>query len=215
MATKAGKNIAVALPLYDRVREILDAARANVARTVNTTQVVVNWMVGREIVEAEQAGRRRADYGAELLQELAARLNADFGSGYGVDNLELFRRFYLEYPGLLPQTISDAPRRKSAQPENSEAVRRNSAAASGRVETGTGADRQSANLSAGTRQGLRLRLAPRAHYAGRRPFLHRPGLLPHHPEMLRADRSQGWKADARRSRANSVLCELLRPGTAH
>ena len=113
MATKAGKKIMVAPPLYDRVREILDAARAHIARTVNTTQVVVNWMVGREIVEAEQSGRRRADYGAELLQELAARLKADFGSGYGVDNLELFRRFYLEYPRLLPEMNSDAPRRNS------------------------------------------------------------------------------------------------------
>lgn len=127
MAMKANKNITVAHPLYDRVREILDAARASIARTVNTTQVIVNWMIGREIVEAEQSGRRRADYGTELLQELAARLKADFGPGYGVDNLELFRRFYLEYRDLLPELISDAPRRKST-PANSDAVRRNSAA---------------------------------------------------------------------------------------
>jgi len=55
-----------------------------------------------------------------LLGELAERLQAEFGTGYGVDNLELFRRFYLEYPQLLadavPGTISDAPRRKSAGP---------------------------------------------------------------------------------------------------
>jgi predicted nuclease of restriction endonuclease-like (RecB) superfamily len=73
---------------------------------------------------------RRGWYGAELLADLAARLKADFGSGYGVDNLELFRGFYLEYPRLVPDGISDAMRRKSgelARPAaNSEAVRRNS-----------------------------------------------------------------------------------------
>ena len=87
--------------LYSRVREILDAARVSIARTVNTTQVVANWLVGGEIVEEQQRGRRRAGYGTALLHELAGRLKADFGAGYGVDNLELFRRFYLEYPQLL------------------------------------------------------------------------------------------------------------------
>lgn len=106
--------------LYSRVREILDAARVGIARTVNTTQVVANWLIGREIVEEEQRGRRWAGYGTELLSELAARLRQEFGAGYGVNNLELFRRFYLEYPRLLPEglpdQISDAPRRKSDGP---------------------------------------------------------------------------------------------------
>lgn len=119
-------------PLYGRVCEILEAARGNIARTVNTTQVIANWLVGREIVEEEQQGRKRAGYGAELLADLAARLKAEFGAGYGVDNLELFRRFYLEYPRLLTEQISDAVRRKSGRPAstsaNSETVRRNSAA---------------------------------------------------------------------------------------
>ncbi|WP_265284569.1 DUF1016 N-terminal domain-containing protein [Verminephrobacter aporrectodeae] len=104
--------------LYGRVREILAAARTGIARTVNTTQVMANWLIGREIVEEEQRGRRRAGYGTALLGELAERLRTDFGAGYGVDNLELFRRFYREYPQLLaeavPERISDAPRRKSS-----------------------------------------------------------------------------------------------------
>ena len=116
---KASKAAPAAL--YGRVREILDAARTGIARTVNTTQVMANWLIGREIVEDEQRGRRRAGYGTALLGELAERLRAEFGRGYGVDNLELFRRFYLDYPELLgvvsaaaePGAISDAPRRKS------------------------------------------------------------------------------------------------------
>ncbi|GAB1393684.1 PDDEXK nuclease domain-containing protein [Rhodocyclaceae bacterium] len=121
-------------PIYGRVREILEAARGNIARTVNTTQVIANWLIGREIVEDEQAGKRRAGYGTELLAGLAAHLKADFGSGYGIDNLELFRRFYLEYPRLLSAQISDALRRKSGWvagvAENSDTLRRNSSALS-------------------------------------------------------------------------------------
>lgn len=120
-AADAPKAQKVPPTLYGRVREILDAARTGIARTVNTTQVMANWLIGREIVEEEQRGRRRAGYGTALLGELAERLRAEFGRGYGVDNLELFRRFYLDYPELLgvvsaaaePGAISDAPRRKS------------------------------------------------------------------------------------------------------
>ena len=63
--------------LFDRVRDIVDAARASVVRTVNTAQVVANWRVGREIVEEEQRGRRRADYGQQLV---SPALGANDGS---------------------------------------------------------------------------------------------------------------------------------------
>ncbi len=92
--------------IFDRVSEILESARANVARTVNTTQVVANWLIGREIVEEEQAGRRRAGYGARLLAELSARLAQGYGRGYSVDNLEAFRQFYIDYPSLISETAS-------------------------------------------------------------------------------------------------------------
>jgi predicted nuclease of restriction endonuclease-like (RecB) superfamily len=92
--------------LYGRIRDILQAARANVVRTVNTAQVVANWLVGREIVEAQQRGKQRADYGAELLAGLSARLTQDFGRGWSVDNLEAFRQFYLLYPRLISETAS-------------------------------------------------------------------------------------------------------------
>lgn len=133
MVSKANKPAPEPAPLFARVREILGAARANIARTVNTTQVVANWLIGREIVEEEQAGNKRARYGAALLAELAAHLKAEFGAGYGVDNLELCRRFYLEYPGLLAHANSDPARRNSGREivahANSDAVRRKSAAA--------------------------------------------------------------------------------------
>ena len=90
-----------ASPVYKRIGQILESARAGVARSVNTTQVVANWLVGREIVEEEQKGKRRARYGQRLLEDLSARLTADYGSGFSMQNLRYMRQFYREYPELL------------------------------------------------------------------------------------------------------------------
>ena len=86
--------------LYQRIRQILESARTSVARSVNTTQVVANWLVGREIVEEEQQGRSRAAYGEGLLRELAIKLQDEFGNGYGLTNLKSFKKFYLLYGDL-------------------------------------------------------------------------------------------------------------------
>ncbi len=108
--------------LYKRIREILESARTNVSRTVNTTQVVANWLVRREIVEEEQDGQWRAAYGKEVLRDVSGRLRDEYGSGYSVDNLELFRRFYREYPALISEAL---PRNLKAD-KKSEAARRKS-----------------------------------------------------------------------------------------
>lgn len=111
-------------PLYKRIREILESARASASRSVNTTHVVANWLIGREIVEGEQKGTRRADYGKRLLESLAEGLREDYGPGYSLRNLLFIRQFYIEYPELVPPdairyalraefTISEAVRRKS------------------------------------------------------------------------------------------------------
>jgi predicted nuclease of restriction endonuclease-like (RecB) superfamily len=76
--------------------------------------VVANWLIGREIVEDEQKGQRKAGYGEALLERLAGLLAADFGSGYSETNLRWFRQFYVEYESLLPREIHHAPRDKSA-----------------------------------------------------------------------------------------------------
>lgn len=86
--------------LYDRVRQILESARSTVARSVNSTQVVTNWLVGREIVEEEQHGKKRAAYGESLIRNLSSKLQVDYGSGYSLANVKYFRKFYLEYPRL-------------------------------------------------------------------------------------------------------------------
>lgn len=92
-------------PLHDRVREIIESARAGAARSVNTAQVISSWLIGREIVEEQQKGETKAAYGAKLLAELSAGLRREFGSGYSVDNLEAFRRFYQNYPALISEAL--------------------------------------------------------------------------------------------------------------
>jgi predicted nuclease of restriction endonuclease-like (RecB) superfamily len=91
-----------ATAVYSRIRQILDSARTNIARTVNTTQVVSNWLIGREIVEEEQQGADRARYGKRLIATLSKRLLREYGAGYSAQNLAYFRQFYARYPGLLP-----------------------------------------------------------------------------------------------------------------
>ena len=88
-------------PLYQRIRQILESARTNIARSVNTTQVVANWLVGREIVEEEQNGKARAIYGDRLLEDLSKRLTRDFGSGYSMQNIRYIRQLYQIYPMLI------------------------------------------------------------------------------------------------------------------
>ena len=88
--------------LYGRVAQILETARASVARTVNTTQVVANWLIGREVVEEEQRGRRRAGYGQQLVLQLAEQLTVAYGRGWSAQNLFYMRQFYSSYPDLLP-----------------------------------------------------------------------------------------------------------------
>ncbi|MGH6629074.1 MAG: DUF1016 N-terminal domain-containing protein, partial [Burkholderiales bacterium] len=112
--------------LYTRISRILESARTGVARTVNTTQVVANWLIGREIVEEEQKGAKRASYGQALLSDLSLRLRTHFGTGYSVDNLEWFRAFYLQYPDLLALEKSDASRRISKAGRISDTLRRKS-----------------------------------------------------------------------------------------
>lgn len=91
--------------LYDRIRGILESAQASVARSVNSTQVVANWLIGREIVEEEQHGHHKAEYGDQLIAALSARLQRKFDGGYSATNLKLFRQFFLAYPDLIPQPI--------------------------------------------------------------------------------------------------------------
>lgn len=100
------------LPNYDEVLDrivgLLDAARRTSARAVNAVMTATYWEVGRQIVEGEQKGADRAEYGARMLQRLSEDLTARFGRGFGLINLKYMRRFYLAWPqATIRQTPSD------------------------------------------------------------------------------------------------------------
>ncbi len=86
---------------FERLREdafaIIDAGRSNAYRAVNVAMVYSYYELGRRIVEEEQGGSARADYGSKLLGNLAAALTAKYGRGFSQDNLKLMRRFYLVF----------------------------------------------------------------------------------------------------------------------
>ncbi len=92
--------------LFERVKAILDEARTRAWQAVNSAMVVSYWEIGRIIIEEEQKGRKRADYGSYLLDALSERLTTEFGKGFDRTNVSKMRAFYLAYPivdALRPQ----------------------------------------------------------------------------------------------------------------
>lgn len=89
--------------LFDRVAAILEQARSNVVRSVNSQMVIAYWLIGREIVEEEQHGKAQADYGEYIIRDLSRRLSKHYGKGFSVTNLKYFRQFYLAYRDRIPQ----------------------------------------------------------------------------------------------------------------
>ena len=93
--------------IHGGIVELLDSARQAAAHSVNALMTASYWEIGRRIVEAEQKGRRRAGYGEQLMERLSADLTARFGRGFGVNNLESMRRFFLAYSQPeISQTLS-------------------------------------------------------------------------------------------------------------
>jgi predicted nuclease of restriction endonuclease-like (RecB) superfamily len=85
---------------YRRIKTILTEARNRAWQAVNAAMVAAYWEVGRIIVEEEQGGQGRADYGKQVLNDLSARLKSNFGKGFDPSNLSMMRAFYLGYPNF-------------------------------------------------------------------------------------------------------------------
>jgi len=91
--------------LVDRIAEILSQARKNVIRQINQTQVLAYWGIGRELVEFEQKGKARGEYGERLIEKLSEDMAKKFGRGFSPTNLKMMRLFYQSFP--IRQTVSD------------------------------------------------------------------------------------------------------------
>lgn len=92
--------------LAERVIALVEGARQKVATAANLAQVYTNYEIGRQIVEEEQGGKRRAGYGEKIIEDLSAKLTARFGRGWSMRNLETIRKFFLVYVREIPQTVS-------------------------------------------------------------------------------------------------------------
>ena len=90
--------------LYDKITQLLEAARQQVVRVVNQTMVLTYFEIGRMIVEDEQQGRERAAYGKQVLKELSQKLTQQFGKGFSVENLDRMRYFYKTYSSKISST---------------------------------------------------------------------------------------------------------------
>ncbi|MCE5223100.1 PDDEXK nuclease domain-containing protein [bacterium] len=91
--------------LLKELHEIISSARQAVNKNVNTIQVLTNFEIGHRIIENEQKGEKRAEYGKTLIKILADKLTKEFGSGFSKRNLEYMRHFYLEYKNRSDQIV--------------------------------------------------------------------------------------------------------------
>ena len=86
--------------LYDRIATLIEQARSRVVKAVNIAEVYTKYSIGQYIVEEEQHGNQRAEYGKEVLKRLSERLTERFGEGWSYSNLRQIRQFYLMYGNL-------------------------------------------------------------------------------------------------------------------
>ena len=99
--------------LFTKIAELIETARQKVATTVNLAMVYTYFEIGRMIIEDEQQGKTRADYGKHILKDLSKRLTEKFGKGFSIENLDKMRFFYKTYA----PSISSTPSTKLIQSE--------------------------------------------------------------------------------------------------
>ncbi|MCL2155819.1 MAG: DUF1016 N-terminal domain-containing protein, partial [Leptospirales bacterium] len=82
---------------FQSIVDLIQYSKRNLEKKVNTAMVVTYFEIGRRIIEKEQQGAKRAQYGKKILQGLSDYLTAELGKGYSIENLKLMRRFYVIY----------------------------------------------------------------------------------------------------------------------
>tara|TARA_Y100000310_G_scaffold344857_1_gene460052 strand:+ start:7012 stop:8070 length:1059 start_codon:yes stop_codon:yes gene_type:complete len=103
--TKKKSQISVSSLLKD-IQGIIKKARHTAFYAINKEMLISYFKIGKRIVEGDQKGVKRAEYGEKLLELVSRHLTAEFGSGFSVDNLEKMRRFYLLYKNRISVTLS-------------------------------------------------------------------------------------------------------------
>lgn len=85
----------------NELKQIILSARKHAYSAINVAQVCANWLIGQKIVEQEQAGQNKAEYGKYLIKLVAQELTNEFGSGYSETNIKNFRRFYIDFQDII------------------------------------------------------------------------------------------------------------------
>jgi hypothetical protein len=111
----------------EQLKQIIQAARSKVYSAVNFAQVEANWLIGQRIVEQEQHGETRAEYGKYIIQIASRELTAEFGKGYSETNLKNYRRFFLIF--------NDFQIRQAAPDELNSPIQQTAPAESPKVQT--------------------------------------------------------------------------------
>lgn len=88
----------VRIGFLDQIKEIIEKARLEAVRSVDFHRVLMYWNIGRSIIEEEQQGKERAEYGTYLIKNLSKELEPEYGSGFSIRQLERCRQFYKEFP---------------------------------------------------------------------------------------------------------------------
>ncbi len=83
---------------YNSIKSILENARSKAYRAINFAMVEAYWNIGRVIVEEEQKGKHKAEYGAGVIRDLSEKLSREYGRGFDESNLRNIRQFYLTFP---------------------------------------------------------------------------------------------------------------------
>ena len=92
----------------ESLKQIVHSARKMAYASVNYAQVASNWLIGRRIVEEEQAGEVRAKYGKHVIELASKALTEEFGKGFSETNIRSFRKFYIEFQHLAIQQALSA-----------------------------------------------------------------------------------------------------------
>jgi len=102
--------------LYEKVSGHIEQAHSSVKRTIDSEVIKTYWLIGKEIVEEEQHGEKKAAYGKAVLKQLSLELQKKYKKGFGVDSLEQARKFYLVYQRDIEALKSDSVCRNSVIP---------------------------------------------------------------------------------------------------
>ena len=117
MAKNIEKNPAKTVEsLFKKVANLIEQARARVATAMNVAEVYTKYQIGRYIVEEEQSGKVRAEYGKKVLKGLSERLTARFSDGWSIETLTLCRKFFCVYSNFVNTVYEiDAPASRKAE----------------------------------------------------------------------------------------------------